>query len=267
MQQYKELILKAQEGITFEVMEGDNEQIIITAFLTITNHSSENYANPPVPEGYEHIYGEWNNGFVIERKSDGSQFVWVPVSTLYNKDRKIEIESINKYGGFYISRFNISKGLDEKPQSVQGKLPWTSITYNQAKKLAESMEQSENVESHLTFDEEYDMVLKWFISSRAVSYAEIYKDSSGLGNYINSINGTKELAKTGSSEEWCINNIYDFIGNVREWTRYWMFGGAAIRGGDFTDYGSRNSAADRFGGSFGYSSYVGVGFRVVLYIK
>lgn len=40
------------------------------------------YKNPPVPEGYKHIYGEWYNGFTIEREADGSRFTWVPVDAL-----------------------------------------------------------------------------------------------------------------------------------------------------------------------------------------
>ena len=100
------------------------------------NVYSTNYVNPPILEGYKHICGKWNNGFVIERCSDGSQFVWIPVGSLdsngildgehfsekfgrrsydvldkfsdddYNEPLNGElvkqVESVKKYGGFYI---------------------------------------------------------------------------------------------------------------------------------------------------------------------
>lgn len=45
-----------------------------SSFLTIEN--------PPIPEGYKHVCGEPNNGFVIERIIDGSWFRWVNVKDL-----------------------------------------------------------------------------------------------------------------------------------------------------------------------------------------
>ena len=225
----------------------------------------KNYANPPIPDGYEHICGEWNNGFVIERQSDGSQFVWVPVGSLKGNERKQDAESIKKYGGFYISRFNISKSPKGKPQSIQGEFPWTRISFCSAMRVAKSIERSKYIESHLTHDEEYDCVLKWFINSRAASYEELYIDSINLGNYCNSKKGTHDLEKTGSCEEWCINNIYDFAGNVAEWTDNNK--DDIFRGGSFFDIGRDYPASfrDVSHSTSGFS--VDIGFRVVLYIK
>ena len=76
-------MLEAEKGITFEVSEGTSGELIIRALNVATaNVYSENYANPPVLEGYKHVCGERNNGFVIERSFDGSQFVWIPVGSL-----------------------------------------------------------------------------------------------------------------------------------------------------------------------------------------
>lgn len=80
---YEKFVLEAEKGITFEVSEGTSGELIIRALnIEKANVCSERYANPVVPEGYKHICGEWNNGFVIERYSDGSQFVWIPVGSL-----------------------------------------------------------------------------------------------------------------------------------------------------------------------------------------
>ena len=162
--------------------------------------------------------------------------------------------------------FNISKSLDGKPQSVQGELPWINISHAEAIRVAEHMEQSESIESHLTFDEEYDLVLKWFVSSKAASYEELYIDSTDLGNYWNSEEETNKLAKTGSCEEWCLNNIYDFAGNVHEWTKNNKC--AVLRGGSFNGYGTHVPASFREDDDWAsHFPFVYIGFRVVLYIK
>lgn len=275
---YKELVLKADEGITFKICEGEEGQVIIRALNHFGKGSvySKNYVEPPIPEGYKHIEGKWHNGFVIERCSDGSQFVWVPVGfldsdgtldgdvfiekfgrrnfmsnkynqlygTFYaedefseegyyeelNEELSEQLESVKKYGGFYISRYNISKGSNGKPQSVKGFLPWVDIKFAEVKELAASIENSEAIRSHLTYGAEYDSVLAWFIKSKARTAEEIAVDSEGWGYYFHSkplppynIPGGPwepiKIIETGSSEKCCTNNIYDFAGNVGEWTQ------------------------------------------------
>ncbi len=70
-----------------------------------------------------------------------------------------QFESVKKYGGFYISRYNISKSSAGKPQSVKGVMPWVNINFDDAKKVASTIEDNEAVKSHLTFGAEYDSVL------------------------------------------------------------------------------------------------------------
>ena len=299
MKRYKKFVLEAEKGINFEVSEGTSGELIIRALnIATANVYSTNYANPPIPEGYKHVCGEWNNGFVIERCSDGSQFVWIPVESLdsngtldgehfsekfgrrnymydgflddkFNETINIElirqIESVKKYEEFYISRYNISKSSEGKPQSVKGVEPWVNISLDNAKKVVSTIEDNEAVKSHLTFGAEYDSVLEWLIKTKVKTLAEIVNDSTEWGNYGNTDN-LWTLAKTGSREEWCANNIYDFAGNVNEWTQERhgsLFG--VIRGGDFRsghyvpvacrNYSSPSSGQDC------------IGFRVTLYIK
>ena len=134
MDRFRELMLKAEDGIEFKVLE-ESGKIVICA---VKNEYGD-YTNPPIPEGYRHVCGEWNNGFVIERFSDKSQFVWIPVGclksngtvdgALFNekfgrrkypgrndvskskdgKNFEKRIASVKKYGGFYISRYDITK--------------------------------------------------------------------------------------------------------------------------------------------------------------
>ena len=82
MERCEKIVLEAEKGITFNVSKRTSGELIIRALNSTTvNGYSTNYANPPIPKGYKHICGEWNNGFVIERCSDGSQFVWIPVGS------------------------------------------------------------------------------------------------------------------------------------------------------------------------------------------
>ncbi len=297
MKRYEKFVLEAEKGITFEVSEGTSGELIITA---LNNVYSENYLNPPIPDGYKHICGEWNNGFVIERDSDGSQFVWIPVGSLNSdgtldnehfskkfgrrnyRDDKFsdsefneplngelieQLESVKKYGGFYISRYNISKSSAEKPQSVKGIKPWININFEDAKEVASTMEDNEAVKSHLTFGAEYDSVLAWFIKSHARTRSEIVENSTNWGNHLNIENSPRKVVETGSREEWCTNNIYDFAGNVNEWTQEQNEGSYRVtHGSTFVDIGFGHTVSSRRCGNpnVGYGT---TGFRAVLYIK
>ena len=232
MKRYEKFVLEAEKGITFEVSEGTSGELIIRALnIATANVYSTNYVNPPIPEGYKHVCGEWNNGFVIERCSDGSQFVWIPVGSLdsngtldgkdfsekfgrrnymddefsddeFNEALNDELlESVKRYGGFYISRYNISKSSEGKPQSVKGVMPWVNINFDDAKKVASTIEDNEVVKSHLTFGAEYDSVLEWFIKTEVKTLAEIAEDSTEWGNHWNTENSPRKVVETGSREK------------------------------------------------------------------
>ena len=301
MKRYEKFVLEAENGITFEVSDGTCGELIVrarniaTANVFPKNNVSTNYENPPIPKGYKHICGEWNNGYVIERRFDGSQFVWVPVGSLDSNgtldgknfsekfgrrnytddefsneplnDELIEqVKSVKKYGGFYISRYNISMGYAERPQSVKGVMPWVNIDYYYAGLVASQIEDDEAVKSHLTFGAEYDSVLEWFIETDAKRFIEIAEDSSRWGNFNNTCYRGK-LVETGSREEWCANNIYDFAGNVREWTEETNDSlRAATRGGGFNNDAVRYPVACRIYRNPNDES-PNVGFRATLYIK
>ncbi len=153
---------------------------------------------PPIPEGWRHVSGEWRTGFVISRIEDNSRFVWVPVNDLkqngttngilfnkrYGRRRFAErinlmeyketqkstfvkfgqqMYSVEKYGGFYISVYTISKGQNERPVSVSDDEPWTNVSWYDALCISEEFCQTwdGNVESHLLYGAEYDSCLEW----------------------------------------------------------------------------------------------------------
>lgn len=175
-----------------------------------------------------------------------------------------QLESVKKYGGFYISRYNISKSSEGKPQSVKGVKPWINSNFDDAKKVASTIEDNEAVKSHLTFGAEYDSGLKWFIKTEVKTLAEIAEDSTEWGNHWNTENSPKKVVETGSREEWCANNIYDFAGNVDEWTQeqnessyYVIRGGCCDYDGDSYPVAYRSCSGPS-------NDYNNTGFRATL---
>ena len=192
MDRFRELMLKAEDGIEFKVLE-ESGKIVICA---VKNEYGD-YTNPPIPEGYRHVCGEWNNGFVIERFSDKSQFVWIPVGclksngtvdgALFNekfgrrkypgrndvskcksndgKNFEKRIASVKKYGGFYISRYDITKNKKTgEIQSVKSQEVFRA-SYYWALRYAREFEKNDSIDSHLLLGSEYDSVLEWFKES------------------------------------------------------------------------------------------------------
>lgn len=263
--------------------------------------SMQKYSNPPIPYGYKYVEGEWNNGFVIERCKDGSQFVWIPAENLEpngtlegvvfsdrfgRRDFSFELfssdkfeeplthelqkqrESVKNYGGFYISRYNISRNKENgKPQSVKGAMPWVNIECNTAKKIASNWDGGDKVSGHLVFGTEYDSVLQWFNETGTRTIRDIQTDSSTWGNFRTTENSPKKIVETGSNEKWCTNKIYDFAGNVSEWTQeIYAENQYVYRGGNYNSLGILYPVSTR---CYNYLDYKNekIGFRIALCIE
>lgn len=317
---YEKFVLEAEKGIKFDVSDGENGELIIRALMVdkpVTSdvvkkearilqpdNSGLNYQNPPIPDGYRYVCGEWSHGFVIERITDGSQFVWVPVGFLpangtidgktfdvqfgrrnYLGDKFAEeiagfyepetlslsrqIDSVKKYGGFYISRYYISK--DEKTgktQSIKDACPLTQNNYNQAFDIASSVERSISVKSHLLFGAEYDSVLEWFITSGVKTLQEI------VGEAKNRDSGRltmMEYSERENPEKYNINNIYDF-GLLTVWTQeheYVKWGSDMYvqRGKSLLNESvAKRSGRVAYNPEVDLTSYSGIGIRVALWI-
>ena len=275
-----------------------SKKIVLEAVAT-ANVSSTNYVNPLIPEGYKHVCGEWNNGFVIERCSDGSQFVWIPVGSLdsngtldgkvfsekfgrrnyqddkfsddeFNEELNEELhkqwESVQKYGGFYISRYNISQSKTGEAKSVKEVMPWTNINWFDAMEAAKTFGDGVSVTSHLPFGAEFDSALEWFIKSGKRTIKEIANDSTQWGNFWNTRNAPKKVVKTGTREEWSTNNICDLAGNVGEWTQEQYESSLRVIRGDFSYYdGDFYPVAYRTCSSPNLS-FIEIGFRATLFL-
>lgn len=226
----------------------------------------------------------WADYYVVERlKKRYSQFVWVPVKfpdhegtfegkEFLEKFKKWllagkQAKSVKKYGGFYISRYDISKSPEGEPQSVRGAMPWVEIKFHEAKRVAATIEDNGVFKSQLTYDAEYDSVLEWLIKSGCKNHKEVVWDSTQWGNHWNTNDSPRRVVETGEREEWSANNIYDFAGNVDEWTqephgRLYR----AIRGGNFLYKGYRYAVAHSCYDVL-YEQCISTGFRATFYIK
>lgn len=153
------------------------------------------------------------------------------------------IESIKKYGGFYIGRYETG-GLNGT--AVVRKMDTNIFNYNwytMYKKCLTLKGTNTDVKTAMIFGNLWDETLEWLVKSGAtisdgttLTYQLVSTNSITWGNYYNAtfdyiaanaetplITETKETSKstvipTGSAEYTKANNIYDMAGNERERT-------------------------------------------------
>ena len=162
------------------------------------------------------------------------------------------IESIRKYGGFYIGRYELSEAGVQKNQPTLVKTNW----YNLYKKC-KSLNASAKVETRMVWGCQWDVTINWLISSGSKTSDEVNKDSSSWGNYkgtsVKADDGTTEIKasetelalNTGVTTFTMANNIYDLAGNCWEWTQEALYRNLrAVRGGNYNYRGSNHPASD-----------------------
>ncbi len=262
-------------------INGESSEELIIEVNEIASYSDE---NPYIPDGFESIGGDVDSGFVISDEY-GNQYVWIPVpSGKLKRNTELDIKyeekneaaaalvnSVAKYYGFYIGRFEASEyELNGKKiaASMSGKIPWTDIN------CQEATDYSKN--SGLDFgysDDIYTSLINSYAWDTAVTWIEeqypSYSSSVGYGNY----EGT--ILPTGTTEKDRLRGICDLSGNVREWTTEKFLGGDASRNSD-----SEENVINRVirGGAANISrtpnSHIGYkentsdlywGFRIILY--
>lgn len=248
-----------------------------SADIQVTNLKTNSVENPYMPNGFSHLEGDSKTGYVIQ-DSNKNEYVWVPVDknslvrkmeqdTSYSDNEKNVnefIESVNKYGGFYIARYetSISKNKDSSKYvatTIQNRAPWTSVSYSTAQDVA--MKTSAELgytdcKTEIMNSYAWDTTLKWIDLSLSG-----YSESLNYGNYSGNI------AYTGATKTDMVNNICDISGNVKEWTSEKYIGNSnsnecrAVRGGSATS----NKSASNY--EIYESSKVdpGLGFRLILY--
>lgn len=183
-----------------------------------------------------------------------------------------EKESIKKYGGYYIGRYEVGK--DNKTAVIKAEQePYVNIKWSKAYELAKGIGGGEGATTYLCSSYSWDTAINFIQNTTGKNYAtsiigfngnwksQEVKDSSG--KVIKPVNTAQRL-NTGLTTALC--NIYDMGGNVGEFTTELNPGTSetvVLRGGyNIYSYpaGYRWDVYSR-----GASSYCG--FRATLFLK
>ena len=183
-----------------------------------------------------------------------------------------EKESIKKYGGYYIGRYEVGK--DNKTAVIKAEQePYVNIKWSKAYELAKGIGGGEGATTYLCSSYSWDTAINFIQNTTGKNYAtsiigfngnwksQEVKDSSG--KVIKPVNTAQRL-NTGLTTALC--NIYDMGGNVGEFTTELNPGTSdtvILRGGNHAD---NIPAGDRWDNVSGcaYSRY---GFRATLFLK
>lgn len=183
-----------------------------------------------------------------------------------------EKESIKKYGGYYIGRYEVGK--DNKTAVIKAEQePYVNIKWSKAYELAKGIGGGEGATTYLCSSYSWDTAINFIQNTTGKNYAtsiigfngnwksQEVKDSSG--KVIKPVNTAQRL-NTGLTTALC--NIYDMGGNVGEFTTELNPGTSetvVLRGGSYNNYGPAGYRWDH--GSGGAISYCG--FRATLFLK
>ena len=184
-----------------------------------------------------------------------------------------EKESIKKYGGYYIGRYEVGK--DNKTAVIKAEQePYVNIKWSKAYELAKGIGGGEGATTYLCSSYSWDTAINFIQNTTGKNYAtsiigfngnwksQEVKDSSG--KVIKPVNTAQRL-NTGLTTALC--NIYDMGGNVGEFTTELNPGTSetvVLRGGDnILNHGPAGYRWDVPSGD-AVSYY---GFRATLFLK
>ena len=161
-------------------------------------------------------------------------------------------DSIKKYKGFYIGRYELTANGEKTGASLTDQ-NW----YNLYKACQNVVTGKENVKSTMIYGVQWDAVCDWLEQSGFNTDT----DSSSWGNYNS---GSK--IDTGSNSTYEANGIFDLAGNCWEWTQEAYSTRSRIhRGGACNLSGSSYPASDRGSGGPTDSSSI-ISSRATLYM-
>ena len=192
------------------------------------------------------------------------------------------IKLIDKYGGFYIGRYETGDLSKPNVKVVKGNTDIVGQTwYTMYKKCQQILpNENKNVRTSMIWGSLWDHTLYWLVASENKTFSDMV-DSTGWGNYNNNTFQYQDESgnmvekaynrrikiPSGSTEYTKANNIYDMAGNVWDWTletRNVFF--RVKHGGYYENSGSETSVSYR-DASYPYSSTGAYGTRAVLYAE
>ena len=146
-------------------------------------------------------------------------------------------DSVKKYHGFYIGRYELT-GTVDKPTEKAGKVLTASTAgnwYNLYKACQNVIKNNSDVKSTMIYGCQWDETCSWLEKN-----GYDINNSSDWGNY------TGDKKETGSNSKYKANEIYDMAGNCYDWTQEANSSNFRIsRGGVCNFSGSSYPASDR----------------------
>ena len=146
--------------------------------------------------------------------------------------------SIEKYYGFYIGRYELS-GTKDKPTVQKGTVITLEDWYGYKKLCEEVIQNNSYAKSIMIYGCQWDETMSWLKRTKFAGQEEkVDEDSSSWGNFMDStgeanIEGAGKAQITGYSKYWSANNIYDLAGNYREWTQEACISNMRVRRGGY----------------------------------
>lgn len=232
-------------GIAKDYIDEDEiDEFLGKATEAITTTVKANDTPAYMPEGFKYLDGSIESLDYRIVDEQGNVFTWVSERTL--KDGRL-------VKGFWVSSYEISKGADGTPKSVEGEMPWVNIT------RTEAVEQAKKFGGRLFDDPEWDAICEEY--AETIGEFKVYRDSTDIGNYYNSVGSTQELEKTGKH---VICGISNMAGNCWTWTNATIDNKeAVIRGGSCNLSGNDYPMASRYN-CYPCDRAQYIGFRIVL---
>ena len=229
--------------------------------ITATSGSGS-YREPDVVTGNGTEYDAVNSN--LQQAGLDSSATASTFKTQLEKEFNNMIASVEKYGGFYIGRYETGNLSKEKISVIKNNSDIGNQTWYTMYKKAKGIAVNSNVTSSMIWGSQWDATLKWMYNSGNAEKKKYTYDSTGKGNYYDT-NGNKTIA-TGSIETYAVNNIYDMAGNVWDWTIEASSTDLRVgRGGGYGNGGNNDPASVR-DDDYPTSSYDYDGFRVALYM-
>ena len=146
-------------------------------------------------------------------------------------------DSVKKYHGFYIGRYELT-GTVDRPTETAGTVLTASTAgnwYYLYKACQNVIQNNSDVKSTMIYGCQWDETCSWLEKN-----GYDINDSSDWGNY----NSSKK--ETGSAPTYKANEIYDMAGNCSDWTQEaYSSGNRILRGGNYRSSGSSYPASDR----------------------
>ena len=195
-------------------------------------------------------------------------------STLYQEEYNKMIKSVSQYGGFYVGRYEMS--LNSETKNAESKYGATSATaestsakqwyglYNKAKTYAPE-NASQKVVSSMIWGSQYDAMLKWMKGNKINVTSSSPTDLSigTTSKNTTRVTGGANNGQTVSKDK--LSNIYDLLGNSREWTQEaFITYHRVYKGGGYSVSTAPSNRYDFYSPTDTDSS---IGSRLTLYIK